>query len=212
MSTPAPQPLRPSRLFVFDWLLGSTVGICVYIAVMPLLFRFLNLFPAITTDPARPLYEDAWGTWISLGSSAALGLVIGIGQWWALKRYGHRIGGWVWATAAGYLIFSAWASAFSMPGPAWFGGPVPVVINGAILGLTQWLVLRRHVDQALWWILISIGGWVLTLVFTGMFYLLDWYLPLDLLTPLVMPTGISGVGLQWLLSRSSPADVAESGS
>lgn len=42
------------------------------------------------------------------------------------------------------------------------GGPTPKVIAGAAIGLGfgvgQWLVIRRHIDGAVWWIVATIAG------------------------------------------------------
>lgn len=62
---------------------------------------------------------------------------------------------WVLATTLGWLV-------------GWALTGAPTV--GAVIGITQWLVLRPQVHQAGWWILASTTGWamgtaVVTLVF-----------------------------------------------
>jgi hypothetical protein len=76
-------------------------------------------------------------------------------QWFVLRRRVSRAGWWVLATPVG----NALGSFISVVSPALFfqllvGAPA----RGAITGAAQWLVLRRQVHGAGWWVLASILG------------------------------------------------------
>jgi F0F1-type ATP synthase membrane subunit c/vacuolar-type H+-ATPase subunit K len=90
------------------------------------------------------------------------GFLIGIFQWAVLQGRIRNPWRWMIATTAGwtagYLI-----TLFGIPG-------LFELTNGGVIGLTtglaQWLVLRREVNWAGWWIVFSIIGWTtgLTLI------------------------------------------------
>jgi hypothetical protein len=83
------------------------------------------------------------------------GFLIGALQWLVLLDRIQRPWRWVIAAAAGwtggYLI-----TLMVMPGQL-------EIFNGAVIGLTtglaQWMVLRRELRWAGWWIVFSIIGW-----------------------------------------------------
>jgi len=41
---------------------------------------------------------------------------------------------------------------------------IPIVLSGAVIGLAQWIVLRRYIQKGSWWIYATILGWVLGLI------------------------------------------------
>lgn len=90
----------------------------------------------------------------------------GIVQWFVLRRYVARSGGWVLATAAGYTLATvAAALIFSLPysDSAVAGMVAFAIVAGVAGGVLQWLVLRQKVAHAGWWLLASILG-----LFVGM--------------------------------------------
>jgi len=104
------------------------------------------------------------------------GTVLGIGQALVLRRAIPSLSmlRWVFATAVGAMLAYALGILPSSLGGDWSRS---VIIAGAIalgvlilviIGGTQWLVLRRHVDDAYRWILITATAWLLGLgVFLG---------------------------------------------
>lgn len=120
---------------------------------------------------------------------AACGSTIGLAQWLVLRRELKNIGLWVGATIAGYAsigllillgnIFEPgwlnWAVTVivngkmywlarvqpTWQGSSWLPGAITLVLFGIVLGIIQWLVLRRRVRHAGWWIAVSAGGMVL---------------------------------------------------
>jgi hypothetical protein len=91
------------------------------------------------------------------------GIVLGVAQWLVLRRYVPQIGAraWVLATAAGALL--AWIIGMGMatidPTVWQTSPPVFIALAGVLavvflvaMGGPQWLLLRRHMPHAGWWI------------------------------------------------------------
>ena len=105
----------------------------------------------------------------SLAASMAIfGAIVGTAQWLVLRR-SLRAGWWVPATAFGWGLggvitgFTAGGSVSSI-GPD--EGPVPPIITAVVvppavvvlLGLAQWLILRRELVGAGWWPIVNSAG------------------------------------------------------
>lgn len=101
------------------------------------------------------------------------GLVVGVAQWLVLRRYLPGAGWWILASALGWFlgtlvlittqgitfpITDFLESVIRLGGVIWLN-VVDGTLYGAVLGVAQWLVLRRHSQYAGWWVLASsIGG------------------------------------------------------
>jgi len=127
--------------------------------------------------------ESEWVTTLRLG---VLGGVVGGGfaglcQWDILRRQSIKRNGWIPLTVAGWVVIctiAVWATgivtgAFEFHRGLDAGliiGPmearpqslvlsvVALLAGGAVLGLGQWLLLRRDVKRAGWWILATAVG------------------------------------------------------
>jgi len=87
------------------------------------------------------------------------GIAAGLFQWLVLRRRIARAGWWLPATigagaAVGVVVF---VSGLVNRDVGWSAG---VGAGGTMLGLMHWLVLRRQVARAGWWVLASTAGWV----------------------------------------------------
>jgi hypothetical protein len=89
----------------------------------------------------------------------AAGIGIGVLQWLVLKQRVNWARRWILATAAGWAV--GWAIAFAFI-PAELGF-VNGFVLGAATGTAQWLVLRREVHWAGWWIVVSTLAWTIAL-------------------------------------------------
>ena len=85
------------------------------------------------------------------------GAASGIMQWLLLRRHLPQAGWWVLASTLGGALIGAVASTVRVVDPA-----VGFVVAGASFGILQWLVLRRHVSHAGWWLLASPVGWAVS--------------------------------------------------
>ncbi|NEQ73026.1 MAG: hypothetical protein F6K23_08020 [Okeania sp. SIO2C9] len=133
--------------FLLQWVLANFVGgaVCGYVAV------------AVT---------DAIGTnsnamiWVIIG--ATFGLVIGLTQWLVLRTKLSQTGWWILATALSFVISFTVGMLVSEALSLSAADNVPITLIGgaigAVIGLTQWLVLRTKLSQTGWWILATTLG------------------------------------------------------
>jgi len=135
-----------------------------------------------------------------------LSMLLGAGQWLVLRTRLSHAAWWVVATVAGilagiYLGQSLIQASITYAGLAWNWDWGILLFNsfiGAVMGLAQWLVLRRHVAHAALWVPITVAGWLALGAVIGK--------SIDTSTDLVMfglmPAVITGAGLLWLLRHS----------
>ena len=143
----------PGRLAVWcAWVVATTVG---WLAGSLGVFAVL----AWTTGLADTIVRSGAGSAI-LG--AVMGLAIGVCEWLVLRREvtGARrwvvvsVGTWAVAWALGQAITDALLEDY------WLLGLVPGgLLLAAIVGVGQWLVLRRWARRASCWLPASLVGW-----------------------------------------------------
>jgi hypothetical protein len=161
------------------------------------------------------------GPFVTSLRAGSVGGVVGGGfvalcQHLILRRRLAAINGWVWVTlvawtagwASGWIAvdtFSALSAPYArgMPLTA-VGMPLTFVIGvmaGALVGLAQWVILRRHVKRAGWWIAATAGSWGLAFVSIAA--------GVGLMYRGVIVGGVTGAALVWLTSpRATSADRA----
>lgn len=165
------------------WVLANTVGEVVGLGASAVVGA--GLAWAITAATGSFAGLAMAGAMILVGTFE--GTVVGIAQWLVLRRPlpDIRARAWILVTAAG--AFVAWvlgmlpSTLMDLMGPASTeaGGPDMAAMSdllrytlaagmgsvlGPILGFPQWLVLRRHVSKAGWWIPANAVGWALGMV------------------------------------------------
>lgn len=124
----------------------------------------------------------------------ASGVAIGVMQWLVLKQRIRRDYFWVMATTIGWVI--GWGIVFAvLPLQLDF---VSGFLVGITTGLAQWLVLRKEVYWAGWWVVISALAWS-----TGM------NLMPGFLTSGVLPGAITGIALVLLVRNPKAAEQSE---
>jgi hypothetical protein len=81
--------------------------------------------------------------------------LVGLPQWLILRRQIAHVAWWIAAMALGIGI------THGLIDGTFLQGFVPLIMlgSGALLGVLQWLVTRRQVSHAIWWILVSALGW-----------------------------------------------------
>jgi hypothetical protein len=124
-------------------------------------------------------------------SIVTIGLALGVLQGFILQ---HRIRDpwrWILATTLGWAV-GAVILLLTLPNGMDF---IAGVVMGLTTGTAQWLILRREVNWAGWWIALNIVGWS-----TGM-----GLLPGFLLTG-VMAGAITGFAIELLLRYPKPKE------
>jgi hypothetical protein len=189
--------------FWLRWVLASTIGVAVLFA---LIFAVAMLVGAIVGGEA----ED------KVPFVPFVGLSFGIMQWLILRRYIPRAGWWVLVSTAGWLLgFGVLAVAekftenlMTRAIQSEVFALVFFLAAGASLGILQWLVLRRHMLQAGWWVLANVVGWGILGLIVGKS--LDRFT--DLAAIAAAPPAITGAVLVWLLRQtfSTASDLGQS--
>lgn len=147
------------------------------------------------------------------------GACVGAAQWILLRRAVATARWWVVASAVGWavgillfvpglarlngllafvLVLATAVDVENFPFEL-FDNPFGGAVAGASIGVLQWLLLRREVVAAGWWVLASALGWAVA-------YLAPWAGPNALrgATTLGLVTGsLTGIVLVWLLRRTA---------
>ena len=191
--------------FWLQWVLASIVGWALG-AIVSLLVSAIA--PVVGAIPV-------------VGGSI-VGAGVGIMQWLVLRRRFHRAGWWVLASTMGSAV--GWAVGQNLIEPVTMflsryeealGGRVVVslsvfgVMVGGMVGTMQWLVLRRWVYRAGWWILANTLGWATAFLADPVVVLALW--PSAVLATIMGEVtfgavlgAITGVTLVWLSRHSFP--------
>ncbi len=167
------KPDRKGWILIGYWCLANFCGIVI---------------GALLGSMVRSIY---FGPNIILGVAAVIlgcfvfGAIVGLSQWMVLRKYLAGKRWWIlataWALAGNIILGSFFIILISKDKPGTFG-EVAIILAflGAILGLSQWLVIRRQLLGAGWWVIANAVGLALG--------------PVILLT--------SGIALNWLLQRN----------
>ena len=109
--------------------------------------------------------------WAIVAGGALAGATFGTFQRFVLRRTIPQVNRWIWVSTAGFAIaFTVvWAlggarygdlAHHALPHAIDLAGPLGGALIGAVFGASQWLILRRHVRGAGWWVPANIGGFV----------------------------------------------------
>lgn len=167
-----------NSVFLLQWSISTSLG---WTLVHPLLQRYVLEAGWIFLTAVVPLValsslgavlvrwrrrrEPRWRTvvdntlWALVILLAMLigqaGSLAGVFQWLVLRPYVPRGIHWVLASAAGALL------ALQISNVLIASTLVYLALEGALLGTMQWLVLRRQIYGAGWWISASTLGWLI---------------------------------------------------
>ncbi|GAC1554383.1 MAG: hypothetical protein NVS2B7_30340 [Herpetosiphon sp.] len=131
---------------------------------------FLSFSYSVVDNVLRPLVtqsvRDPWvrEAIIVLGM-ALLGAALGLAQAVILRPYLQRTRTWALTTAACLWLGGSLAELAAFSGVAI--GPslaLSALLLGPGCGLLQWLILRKEVARAGWWVLVQTLGWVVVFV------------------------------------------------
>jgi hypothetical protein len=142
--------------FGLAWMAASTVGFAL---------------GSIAHENAAKLLTDAPPAVIALTITAGLYPLIatlpGFLHWLILRRWFPRAGWWILASGAGsllgFLVMGWGLGVADTQGGTSFARsafPASMAVAGAVVGTLQWVVLRRWVPRAGWWVLSSSVSWI----------------------------------------------------
>ncbi|HZS07917.1 MAG TPA: hypothetical protein VFD58_23995 [Blastocatellia bacterium] len=166
------------------WVPANAIGEAGGLGLVALVAVMLARTAERTTGPSAALLIAS----VTILAGAFEGVIVGVAQWLVLRRPLPELSrrAWVLATTGGAL--AAWAlgmipsTVISLQADAAATSPPEIsdllkyslaaimgVALGPILGIPQWLVLRRHLQRAGWWVLANAVAWAvgMPLVFVG---------------------------------------------
>ena len=133
----------------------------------------------VVGDPQGTLEAIGLGL-LMVASGAIEGVLVGAAQWWAMRKALPEINrkSWIAATVIGALVawtFGSIPTTMISTNPDAAGAPavelgtgmmllmagVMGVLLGIVLALAQWVVLRRTVPNAWWWLPANSAAWLL---------------------------------------------------
>lgn len=190
MQTLSRSSTRLESGFALRWALATAVGWLVGFVICE---AFKAFFRSLSSD------------------GAVIGTCVGIAQWLVLGERIDRTRWWILASIIGFAVGKAVGDALAVSIAGVVGIGLSGAAIGASLGLTQWVVLRRHVARAGWWVPASALAWVVGWIIgaggegageasggpAAMAYLIG-------LVGAAVAGGISGASLIWLY-RARPA-------
>lgn len=217
------QRMHPGWAFWFKWMVANIAGAVLFVAGMIPLNLLMSLVVPMGQTPTPPTQSEQITFMLYMAvSTGMMGAALGVTQWWVLRGVLHGIGWWIPATILGYVLASG--AQFVVPcefDPAVCGSGM-LGAMGLAVGVCQWFVLRKHVRpkgasntptplgnvrwaalppvrRAVWWIVITLVGWLLAFVLTGLAFMTGLYVePFDMVAVLLVPSAVTGAGLMWL--------------
>jgi hypothetical protein len=163
--------------FTLLWVLINVAGFLVD----RVLFRSTFIAPEIVRLIETWIGSDGWALRVSVILSTGIlglidGLLLGMFQWIAIRRMIKGAYGWILATSLGFSLglMTFWSLMLLLvPGNLPLGndldrafvlGLLDGFITGIVLGFGQYLVLRRKIRKAQWWVLAviiaSMAAWI----------------------------------------------------
>lgn len=142
---------------------------------------------------------------IALTSAVGLGIVVGFAQWFIVRRsVAIRAIAWLGVTTLAFLITILVELALKFDNNTIWEGILGTFIIGTTLGVLQWIVLNKKVDQAFLWAGISIVSWMIAGLAVG---ILTRAIEASVARILLANTEFFGTlfstfGLWWFLNRS----------
>jgi hypothetical protein len=191
----------PGALWFTGWTLLTTAAIPAAMITTPVLAALfvglINLRVEAGFWPSAKMFPEGLAFLISLA------LTLSLVQWYLLRNFLPRAHLWFLVTGAGVLLGGLVTGHVSLGSSAQNWDPFLIMANlllsiGLVLGLAQWLYLRRFLPNAYWIILIDVlaAGSILLAGRT--------YTSLTELAVFALPGAITGLGLWLLLGHAQP--------
>lgn len=192
---------KPEWSFYPAWIILTMLCVPIAFALDLVVLRVITSIVGdfIYVDGVRHITEDYLSMYTFF---PVVGLLTGVLQYGLLHRYLPRMGWWVLATTGGWLLgallllISRWLDFWTSES---FDVGLAFVVMGLSIGVGQWLLLRRRLPRAGWWIGANVVGWVLLSLITG-----DTLHQFDLLAVGFLPTCVTAVMLGLLMNQAQP--------
>lgn len=162
------------------------------------------------TERARVVWRF-WFQWVLVTAvswavgvlgGVLFGAVVGVAQWLVLRRHIPRAGWWVLASTVGWFVALNVSGALDrvLDWTLWY---ISGAVGGMAVGAAQWLVLRRRVARAGWWMLPTIAGGCTSWYSTLMLFEINVFLGVVMVEFVsgALYGAITGSVLVWLLQR-----------
>jgi hypothetical protein len=156
---------KPSWFFYPAWIILTALCVPIALGLYFVIIRGIMIFIGDRIYLNDPTEEFLFG-YIFV---PAAGILMGIAQFGLLRRYLPRMGWWVLATAGGWSLGLVLILQGILEVLTHFWGAETIyrfwafVLAFSLLGLSigfgQWLVLRRRLPRAGWWIGANVLGW-----------------------------------------------------
>ncbi|MGE5138517.1 MAG: hypothetical protein ACM3JD_03560 [Rudaea sp.] len=191
---------KPGWFFYPGWIAATVLGILIaWLITWAIVPRVVQVIGGtITLGGQTHVTEDYIGGYILL---PALGVASGFLQYLLLRSYLPRMGWWTAATLLGwllpFLVSALLIAGFRLEGGSIAQAAISVLAFGGLIGLPQWLILRRRIHHASWWFLASVVGWGIALALSGG----SISNSVDILTALLLPPAAACVAWWLLLDR-----------
>jgi len=148
---------QPEWFFYPFWVVLSTLAIPIALGITFIILKILTdqIGGYIMINGQKRITEDYLFMFVFVPLFC---LLTGFVQYLLLRRYLPQMGWWILVTGLGWLsvMVSLQLMNFMLANLSILLG-FPLI--GALIGFFQWLLLRRHITQAAWWILASTLGW-----------------------------------------------------
>ncbi len=160
---------KPEWLFYVAWILVTLLCVPITFFLDLVILRIITSIVGdfIYVNGVQHITEDYLALYLFV---PIVSLLTGTVQYMLLRRYLPRMGWWIFATVAGWLLGILllvlinrfiWARAA-------FNLDFVFITIGLSIGIGQWILLQRRLPQAGWWILANVAGWgLLALITTG---------------------------------------------
>jgi hypothetical protein len=159
---------RPHWPFYLLWVVLTLLCVLLAFFLNLVLMRIVTFFVGdfVYVDGVRHITEDYLYMYTFV---PIVGFLTGALQYGLLRRYLPHMGWWVAMTMGGWLL-----GVFLDLIPGWLGWTSPLftgglafVVLGLSIGAGQWLLLRRGLPRAGWWIGANVAGWGLLALILG---------------------------------------------
>jgi hypothetical protein len=164
-----------------------------------------------------PGWPTDTGILLSMLGSGVFALSVSTAQWFLLRRLFSKAAWWLVAgtfgRAFGMLIGSIAlviiSNQFKLQAGFW-STSIYLAARGAVLGISQWLILKQWRTKAGWWVLGNAVGWMLGST------LLDLFIPstaisvsIGDLIEVAIAGAVTGAVMVWILRQPTPAPMKE---